>query len=114
MGYVLLSVAPALSWAIFAVVVAHGGSSVVWVFSTTLLHYQTADRFRGRVFSADFAFLVLAMAAVSYTSGAAVDFGVSVRTISMITGSAGDRPGGAVDVDGLAVVEADGSGVSRG
>ena len=85
-GYALLSVAPALSWAIFAVVVAHGGSSVVWVFSTTLLHYQTEDRFRGRVFSADFAFLVVAMAAVSYSSGAAVDFGVTVRTISMVTG----------------------------
>ncbi len=85
-GYVALAVAPTIGTAIFAVTIAHAGGSVVWVFSTTLLHFQAADRFRGRVFSADFAFLVLTMAIVSYASGSAVDFGVSVRTIALITG----------------------------
>ena len=87
LGYIFLGVAPALVWAILAVILAHAGSSIVWVFSTTLLHYQTEDRFRGRVFSADFAFLVVTMAIVSYVSGSAVDLGVSVRTISLVTGA---------------------------
>ena len=85
-GYTALSVAPTADWAAAAIIIAHAGGSVVWVFSTTLLHYQTEDRFRGRVFSADFAFLVVSMAFVSYVSGAAVDWGVSVRTISLVTG----------------------------
>jgi MFS family permease len=85
-GYVGLSGAPTIGAAILGVIIAHAGGSVVWVFSTTLLHYQAEDRFRGRVFSADFAFLVVTMAIVSYASGTAVDFGISVRTITLITG----------------------------
>ncbi len=85
-GYVTLAAAPSIGVAVVAVSVAHAGGSIVWVFSTTLLHFQAADRFRGRVFSADFAFLVVTMATVSYASGSAVDFGVSVRMIALITG----------------------------
>jgi MFS family permease len=85
-GYTALSAAPTILTATLAVILAHAGGSIVWVFSTTLLHYQADDRFRGRVFSADFAFLVVTMAAVSYASGTAVDYGVSVRTISLVTG----------------------------
>ena len=85
-GYTALGGAPDLFTASLTVVLAHAGSSIVWVFSTTLLHYQADDRFRGRVFSADFASLVVTMALVSYVSGAAVDSGVSVRTIAVITG----------------------------
>ncbi len=86
-GYTFLGAAPTVVWAILAVILAHAGGSIVWVFSTTLLHYQAEDRFRGRVFSADFAFLVVTMATVSWASGTAVDFGVSVRLICYVTGA---------------------------
>ncbi len=86
LGYSALSLAPDIFTAVLAVILAHAGGSVVWVFSTTLLHYQAEDRFRGRVFSADFAFLVLTMATVSYASGTAVDLGISVRAIALLTG----------------------------
>lgn len=85
-GYVALGAAPTIFLAAAAVVVAHAGGSVIWVFSTTLLHFQAEDRFRGRVFSADFAFLVLTMSLVSYAAGMAIDYSVSVRTIAMLTG----------------------------
>jgi hypothetical protein len=51
-----------------------------------MLHFQAEDRFRGRVFSADYGFLVLTMALVTYVAGIAVDLGISVRTISLVTG----------------------------
>lgn len=85
-GYVALGAAPTIFLAAAAVVVAHAGGSVIWVFSTTLLHFQAEDRFRGRVFSADFAFLVLTMSLVSYAAGVAIDYSVPVRTIAMLTG----------------------------
>lgn len=86
LGYTALGVAPTIFLAATAVVVAHAGGSVIWVFSTTLLHFQAQDRFRGRVFSADFAFLVLTMSLVSYVAGLAIDLSFSVRTIAMFTG----------------------------
>jgi hypothetical protein len=85
-GYSLLGVAPTIWSAAAAVILAHAGGSVIWVFSTTLLHFQAEDRFRGRVFSADFGFLVLTMSLVSYATGVAVDASVSIRTISIVTG----------------------------
>ncbi len=86
-GYSLLGAAPTILFATATVILAHAGGSIVWVFSTTLLQFQTDDRFRGRVFSADFAFLVVTMAAVSYISGSAVDLGISVRDVAYVTGA---------------------------
>ncbi len=85
-GYLALAAAPSLGLAALAVVLAHGGTSIVWVFSTTLLQFQTDDRYRGRVFSADFAFLVATMSIASYSAGVATDWGVPVRTIAAGTG----------------------------
>jgi len=86
LGYTALAYAPTVWLAGAAVVLAHAGGSLIWVFSTALLHFQAEDRFRGRVFSTDFGFLVLTMALVSYLAGAAVDLGVSVRTVTLVTG----------------------------
>lgn len=85
-GYIALGVAPTLGWAVATVVLAHAGGSLIWVFSTTMLQSQTEDRFRGRVFSADFGFLVITMSAVTYLAGIAIDVGLSVRTLSMVVG----------------------------
>ncbi|MGH9673113.1 MAG: MFS transporter [Bryobacteraceae bacterium] len=93
-GYVLLSGAPSIGYACATLVLAHGGASVVWVFSTTLLHYQTEDRFRGRVFSADFACLTVTMATVITAAGLAIDRGVPVRDVVLVTGLLAALPAG--------------------
>ncbi len=85
-GYIGLAAAPSLLVACLLAVVAHGGGSMVWVYSTTLLQFQAEDRFRGRVFSADFAFLVVSMSVASYSAGVFVDRGISVREVAFVTG----------------------------
>jgi MFS family permease len=85
-SYVGLSLAPNIWLACLAVALGHAGTSIAWVFSTTILQGLTEDRFRGRVFSADFAGLFLSMSAVSFLAGRLVDQGVSVRVIAFATG----------------------------
>jgi len=85
-GYISLSAAPNIWVAAAAVMFAHSGGSNIWVFSTTMLQMQAEDKFRGRVFSADYAFFVVAMSATSYAAGVASDMGAHVRTITMATG----------------------------
>nr|ADC35836.1 major facilitator transporter [uncultured bacterium 89] len=94
-GYMGLSRAPVVALACACVVLSHAGGSVVWVFSTTLLQRYTEDRFRGRVFSADLGFCMLAIATTSYIASLAVDAGVSVRTVALATGIAMLIPAGA-------------------
>ncbi len=86
LAYVALGSAPGLALACLAVIVAHAGGSTVWVFSTTMLQQMTDDKFRGRVFSAEFAFMVLTLAASSYGAGLLVDAGVPVRTVAVVAG----------------------------
>lgn len=86
-SYVVLSGAPTLPIAALAVMAGHAGTSQAWVFSTTMLQRTTEDRFRGRVFSADFAGLFLMMSAVSYVSSHLIDGGVHVRHIALATGA---------------------------
>jgi MFS family permease len=85
-GYLLFSVAGPLPAACAAVVLAHSGGSVIWVFSTTMLQTMTEDRFRGRVFSAEYAFHTLVLSAVVYSIGHLADAGWSVRTLAAATG----------------------------
>ncbi|MBS0276493.1 MAG: MFS transporter [Proteobacteria bacterium] len=86
LGYIALSSAQNIWFAIACVTVAHGGGSVIWVFSTTMLQNQTDDRFRGRVFSADYAFMVLAMSTSTWIAGSAVDMGAALRHVSLAVG----------------------------
>ena len=66
---------------------AHAGNSVVWVFSTTLLQLNTEDRFRGRIFAADFGIAMAIIALSAWLSGQAIDAGVSPRTVSVVVGA---------------------------
>jgi predicted MFS family arabinose efflux permease len=84
-GYFLLGYAPSLVLACLCVVLAHSGGSTAWVFSTTLLQLHTEDKFRGRVFSAEFAFTMLTLSLVSYSAGLFSDEGVSPGTLAHIT-----------------------------
>ena len=85
-GYVALGAAGTLVAAVLALVLAHAGGSAGWTASTTLLQQQTEDRFRGRVFSAEFAFTMLTLGIVSFLAGKLVDAGVGVRTLAVATG----------------------------
>jgi MFS family permease len=86
-GYIALGWAGALSIAVVTLMVAHAGGSACWTTSTTLLQRQTEDRFRGRVFSAEFAFSMLTLAISSFVAGQAVDRGIDVRTVAVATGA---------------------------
>lgn len=86
-GYLLLGEAPSLWLACAAVIFAHCGTSTVWVFSSTLLQLNTDDRFRGRVFSADFGLCMLVIAIACYIAGVLLDAGASVRLLAAGTGA---------------------------
>jgi MFS family permease len=86
LGYLGLSGSKNVWEACIALIIAHGGGSILWVFSSTLLQLQTEDRFRGRVFSAEFAFAVVTMAASSYAAGAFIDRGWTARFVAGCTG----------------------------
>jgi hypothetical protein len=88
LGYTALSRAPNLGLAGAAVAIAHGGGSVVWVFSTTLLQRYSDDTFRGRVFAADLGICMLTMAISGTLASVAIDHGVGVRTVAFATGIA--------------------------
>jgi predicted MFS family arabinose efflux permease len=87
-GYWALGRSTSLAMAIASVVFAHAGSSTNWVFSTTLLQTYTEDRFRGRVFAADYGLCTLAISASSYLAGVFLDLGVPPRTFAVGLGVA--------------------------
>jgi predicted MFS family arabinose efflux permease len=85
-GYVVLGTSSSLAVAICALIAAHVGSATNWVFSSTLLQIYTEDRFRGRVFAADYGICMLAISASSYLAGLSLDLGVSPRTFAWAMG----------------------------
>jgi hypothetical protein len=93
-GYLLLGNAPNIWWAFAVIILAHCGTSTVWVFSTTLLHLNTEDRFLGRVFGADLAISMLLLAAATWIAGQSIDHGVSPRAVAIGTGVAMFLPSG--------------------
>jgi len=85
-GYMLLGVAGHLWQASLCVALAHFGSSIVWVFSTTLLQLQSEDKFRGRVFAADLGLCMFTIAAGAYLAGRFVDGGFAARNVASVAG----------------------------
>jgi hypothetical protein len=71
--YVGFSFAPSLLLAVLALIRAHVGGSILWVFSFTLLQMAVPDRFRGRVFAAEWALVTLSMSVSSFLTGRAID-----------------------------------------
>jgi MFS family permease len=85
--YLMLSWSPTLGLASIAVVGAHAAGSVLWVFSTVLLQMSVPDRFRGRVFSAELALLMIISAASSYACAYAMDaWGMSPFALTRLLG----------------------------
>lgn len=87
-GYLMLGRATGLVMACAGIILAHAGGSTLWVFSSTLLQLRTEDRFRGRVFSAEWAFSVLTMSLSSYSAGVLIDRAVAAPTVASLTGLA--------------------------
>jgi len=87
-GYVVLAGAPGVLFACAAIALAHMGGSSVWVFSTTLLHIHTVDRYRGRVFAAELGLCMLSIAVFAFAAGVALDSGMAPRTVAAATGLA--------------------------
>jgi hypothetical protein len=92
--YVALAAAPTLVLAALAVLLAHFGGSVLWVFSTVLLQMEVPDRFRGRVFAAELAFVTLVTSLSSYWTAYALDHeGWTPRSLAFILGALFCIPG---------------------
>ncbi|MBI4906865.1 MAG: MFS transporter [Acidobacteria bacterium] len=85
-GYMLLGVSPTLLPAALCLVLAHSGGSIIWVFSTTLLQMNSEDKFRGRVFSAEFAFMTFSMSLSSMLAGVFIDRGIPLETVVISAG----------------------------
>jgi MFS family permease len=85
-GYTLLGISGHLWQACLCVALAHFGSSIVWVFSTTLLQMQSDDKFRGRVFAADLGLCMFTIAAGAYLAGRFVDWGFAARNVASVSG----------------------------
>ena len=76
MGSVFYFLFGRLPWqapATLALMTAHMGGSITWVFSTVLLQIEVSDEFRGRVFALEFALLTLGIAASNFVAGYALD-----------------------------------------
>jgi hypothetical protein len=79
-----------------AVVLAHIGGSIQWVFSTTLLQMSVPNRLLGRIFAAELALLTLTSAISNYSVGLAADAGWSPRTLALLVAAAFILPGAAL------------------
>ncbi len=82
-GYLGLGLAPSLALAALAVVVGHAGTSMNYVFSSTLVQTLSEDRFRGRVTSAEFALMMTSISLSSYFSGEAIDRGIPAQQVAI-------------------------------
>jgi hypothetical protein len=82
-GYLGLGLAPSLALAALAVVVGHAGTSMNYVFSSTLVQTLSEDRFRGRVTSAEFALMMTSISLSSYFSGEAIDRGMPAQQVAI-------------------------------
>lgn len=85
-GYCALGFAPSAPVAILCIAFAHAGASMNWVFSTSMLHFMTEDKFRGRVFAADFAGMTVMLAVTSWIAGWLIDGGHPVQQVALWTG----------------------------
>ncbi len=85
-GYWTLGHATSLAMACAGIMLAHAGGSTLWVFSSTLLQLQTEDRFRGRVFAAEWALSVVTMSLSSYSAGVLIDRNVPAAAVASTTG----------------------------
>jgi hypothetical protein len=93
LGYVAFSTTPWLWLASLAIVLAHIGGSIQWVFSTTLLQMSVPNRLLGRVFAAELALMTLTSSISNYVVGTASDAGWSPQLLALAMAAAFIVPG---------------------
>lgn len=81
-GYMGLGLAPSLALAAIAVVVGHAGTSMNYVFSSTLVQTLSEDKFRGRVTSLEFALMMTSISLSSFFAGEAIDSGIPAQRVA--------------------------------
>lgn len=86
LGYLGLAWAPALAWAAVAVVIGHAGTSMNYVYSSTLVQTLSEDRYRGRVTSSEFALMMTSISLTSFFAGEAIDHGISPQRVAFAIG----------------------------
>ena len=92
--YILFGQALWLSLAVLALMLAHMGGSITWVFSTVLLQLEVPDAFRGRVFAMEYALLTLGIALSNYLAGYWLDdLRMSPRMVATLLGIYFTLPG---------------------
>ncbi len=83
-GILLLVVVPSLGLMAGATLIRTVGSGTIWVFSAALLQMTVPDRFRGRVFAFEFAFLTLTQSiSITWAGYAQDNLGLDVRQVSL-------------------------------
>jgi MFS family permease len=89
-GIFIVSLAPNIVWFAVGTLVRTLGTGTVWVFSAALLQTVVPDRFRGRVFAFEFAFLTLTQSVSTVWAGYAQDsLGIAVQQIAAIMAGLG-------------------------
>ncbi len=91
-GYLLLGQSETVWSAVTGIVIAHAGASMVWVFSSSMLHFLSDDAYRGRIFSTDFMLMTMMLSISSWTAGELIDSGRSAQFAATITGLAALLP----------------------
>lgn len=87
-GYLLLGQSNVVWMAAASIVIAHAGASMVWVFSSSMLHFLSDDAYRGRIFSTDFMFMTIMLSVSSWIAGLLIDSGRTAQFAATLTGLA--------------------------
>ena len=86
--YIAFGQARVFIFAALALMIAHMGGSILWVFSTVLLQLEVPDEFRGRVFALDFVLFSLGFAVSNYFAGYLMDVAqLNPRSIASLLGT---------------------------
>ncbi len=85
-GYLALGWAPALPLAVLAVMIGHVGTSMNYVYSSTLVQTLSDDQYRGRVTSLEFALMMTSITVTSFLAGEAIDRGLSAQQVATAVG----------------------------
>lgn len=88
LAYLMFSASNSLWSASLSLFLSTLFGSIIWVFSTTLLHMEAEDRFLGRIFSSELAMMTLVMGISNLGVGVAVDqFGLTPNAVMFWVGA---------------------------
>lgn len=87
--YMALGFTESLAIMMIFVFLAHIGNGALWVSSTVLLQTRTADRFRGRVFSAEFLLFTVAQSVSTFLVSILLEYDVLTIQQAIIGASTG-------------------------